>query len=169
MIKLAGFVIIMFSTVKIGRDLSEKYINRTNELKNITSGLDLMCKEINFTNSGVADLLYSASKVNNKKIKQLFENMAHLIKNELNTPLLSFNKCKNNAGLALNDADIQILCNYFSTCGKSNAEDEVDSIKNTINMLNYNLESAISDENKHVKLCNFTGVVVGLMISIILL
>ena len=169
MIKLAGFLIILFSAVKIGFDMSQKYINRSKELKGATNALELMCKELNFTMPDVADMLWTASKVNCKNIKRLFEGMSDVIKSDMITPLEAFNKCKNNIDFALDDRDFQVISDYFAICGNGCVDDELNSIKLAVSMLNQNYEAAILDENKYVKLFRFTGLVAGLMLSIILI
>lgn len=169
MIKLAGFIIILFSAVKIGYDISQKYINRTQEVKNLINVFDFMCKELNFTTPDLAEMFGTAAKVNCKNIKKLFEDISGVMKNKTITPLEAFNVCKNNIDFSLNNNDFQILSDYFSVCGSGCVNDEVNSIKKTIFLLDQNLESAIADENKYVKLYRFTGLIVGLMVSIILI
>ena len=169
MIKLAGFLIILFSAVKIGFDMSQKYVNRLKELKGVTNALEFMCKELNFTTPNVADMLCSASKVNCKNIKRLFEDMSNFMKSNMNTPLEAFDKSKGSINFALTDKDFQILSDYFAICGNGCVDDELNSIKLAVSMLKQNYEGAILDENKYVKLYRFTGLVAGLMLSIILI
>ena len=68
MVKLTGFLIISLSAVKIGFDMSQKYIKRSRELQDLTNALELMCKELNFTTPDISNMFIVASKVNCKNI-----------------------------------------------------------------------------------------------------
>lgn len=168
MVKIIGFLIILASSAKIGFDLSQKYCNRTKEIKAFINVLEKIKNEISFSNCIITDALLKASEVKCSVVRDMVTYIHKKVEEEkliLSEAFEDFIK-KNETAFTKSDTD-EIL-RFFSTFGSGDREDEIKNISNTVYNLNNNLHSAVEDEKKYVKLFRTSGVLAGCLISIIL-
>ena len=167
MIKLAGFLIILLSSAKIGYDIGERYKNRTEELKSLATALEIIKNEISFSNCVISDAIYAGANVGCKKISDLLIEMSKIIKNEDKSVLEAYELLSGRYELSLNKSDTQILQKMFSVFGSGDKENETQNIKKAIEEVYKNIKGASADEKKYVKLFRTFGVLSGILIGII--
>lgn len=169
MIKIIGFLIIVASSAKIGFDLSEKYCNRTRELKAIINVLERVKNEISFSNCIISDALLRSCDGKIKAVNNLIEYVSKAVKENSITLVEAFSTyIKNDNDLSLNNRDVEELGRFFSMSGSGDRDDEIKNINNCIVNINSNLQTALEDEKRYVKLFRTSGVLAGFLIAIIL-
>ena len=170
MIKLIGFIIIVLSCGKIGIDLSQKYCNRTKELKSFIHLLERIKSDISFSNCTITDALSKNIENKNNVISSMILSILNSV-NENSVALEdAFNTYinKNGDNISLQRKDIEEINGFFSMFGIGDREDEINNLNNTINNLKIFLQDALEDEKKYVRLFRTTGVLAGFLIAIIL-
>jgi len=169
MIKIIGFIIILASAAKLGYDLSCKYSNRTSELRSFINILERVSNEISFSNCIITDALISSCNVRSKTISNMVRCVVDKVRNNNLSLAESFNSyIKTDDKLSLNSKDVDEIGRFFSMLGSGDHEDEIKHINNSIINIKSNLQSAIEDEKKYVKLFRTSGILGGLLIAIIL-
>lgn len=169
MTKLIGFLIILFSSSKIGIDISRTYRSRTRELRSLITAFELLKNEIAFTKNVAARALFSSSTVSVPIIKSMFKGVSERILNENITAFEAFEDfLKENIGyFSLNKSDFEILREFFTNFGTHSPKEEVESINSTIAKLSANLKSAETSESKYSRLFATSGVLCGFFIAIL--
>ncbi len=167
--KLIGFLIILFSSSKIGIDVSRTYRCRTRELRSLITAFELLKNEITFTKNVAGRALFGASTVSVPIIKSMFKGISERIINEHVTASEAFEGfLKENIGyFSLNKADFEILREFFANFGSHSPSEEVESINNIVARLSSNLESAETSEGKYSRLFATSGVLCGFFIAIL--
>ncbi len=169
MIKILGFIIIVVSSAKIGFDLSEKYSNRTRELKALINVFERVKNEISFSNCVISDALINSCNVKSKNISYMIKFVSDAVSKKSITLADAFNSyIKMDNTLSLNNKDIEEINSFFSMFGSGDREDEIKNINNSISNIKSNLQAAIDDEKRYVKLFRTSGVLAGFLIAIIL-
>ena len=168
MIKILGFFIIVASSAKIGFDLSEKYCNRTKEIKAFIRVLEKIKGEISFSNCIITDTLARIEDIKCQKIKNMIEYILKKVEDEKITLKVAFEKFTKENTLSLEKNDIDEIMRFFASFGNGDRDDEINNIANTVSVLNTNLQTAIEDEKKYVKLFRTSGILAGCLIAIIL-
>lgn len=169
MIKILGFIIIVASSAKIGFDLSGKYSNRTRELRAFVSVLERIRNEISFSNCVISDALIKSCDVKSKTVKNMIEYVSQAVRKKSVSLVEAFNTYINmDDTLSLNRRDIEEISSFFSMFGSGDREDEIKNINNTLVNIKSNLQTAIDDEKRYVKLFRTSGVLAGFLIAIIL-
>lgn len=169
MIKILGFLIIVASSAKIGYDLSEKYSNRTKELKAFVNVLERIRNEISFSNCVISDALIKACDVKSRAVNNMIKLVSETVREKGITLHEAFNTyIKMDNTSSLNSRDIEEISRFFLMVGSGDREDEIKNINNTIVNIKSNLQSALDDEKRYVKLFRTSGVLAGFLIAIIL-
>ena len=168
MIKILGFLIIVASSSKIGFDLSQKYSDRTKELRGFISVLERIKNEISFSNCIITDALVKASNVKSQTISSMVKNISKKIEEKNISLSDAFNTYIKENSIALDKKDTDEISRFFSIFGSGDREDEIKNINNSVINLKNNLQTAIEDEKKYVKLFRTGGVFAGFLIAIIL-
>ncbi len=169
MIKMLGFLIIVASSAKIGFDFSEKYSNRTKELKSFVNVLERIRNEISFSNCIISDALIKSCDVKSKSVHNMIIIVSKIVREKSVTFHEAYNTyLENDNTSSFNIRDIEEISRFFSMLGNGDREDEIKNINNTIINIKSNLQSALDDEKKYVKLFRTSGVLAGFLIAIIL-
>lgn len=168
MIKILGFLIIVASSAKIGFDLSEKYCNRTKEIKSFISVLEKIKNEISFSNCIITDALIKASKVKSKTVQNMVTYISKKVEDEKMALTDAFGMYIRENTMAFDKGDIDEINRFFSVFGSGDREDEIKNISNTVINMKAHLQTAVEDEKKYVKLFRTSGVLAGFLIAIIL-
>lgn len=168
MIKILGFLIIVASSAKIGFDLSEKYCNRTKEIKSFISVLEKIKNEISFSNCIITDALIKASKVKSKTVQNMVTYISKKVEDEKMALTDAFGMYIRENTMAFDKGDIDEINRFFSVFGSGDREDEIKNISNTVTNMKAHLQTAVEDEKKYVRLFRTSGVLAGFLIAIIL-
>ena len=168
MIKILGFLIIVASSAKIGFDLSQKYSDRTKELRGFISVLERIKNEISFSNCIITDALVKASNVKSQTIRNMVKNISEKIEEKNISLADAFNTYIKENPMALDKKDTDEISRFFSMFGSGDREDEIKNINNSVINLKNNLQTAMEDEKRYVKLFRTGGVLAGFLIAIIL-
>jgi len=162
MIKIIGFLIVLISSCKIGLDISNRYSERTKELRSVIQALEIIKTEIEFSNSLLFKALEHCDIVKNKSVSNL---MLKISKSLKNNETIS-NELFENNNLALHKSDIDILTDIFLTLGAGNTQNEVNNINNGIDRLKASINNSLDDEKKYCKLSKVSGLLIGIFIGI---
>lgn len=169
MIKIIGFLIIVASSAKIGFDLSQKYCNRTKELKCFINVLERVKNEISFSNCIITDALSKAADTKMNTVSNMIFYILQTVKEKGVTLADAFNTyIRDNNFLSLERKDIEEINQFFSVFGSGDRDDEIKNLNNTITNMRLHLQSSIDDEKRYVKLFRTSGVLAGFLIAIIL-
>lgn len=168
MIKILGFLIIVASSAKIGFDLSQKYSDRTKELRGFIGVLERIKNEISFSNCIITDALVKASNVKSQTIRNLVKSISEKIEEKNISLTDAFNTYIKENSMALDKKDTDEISRFFSMFGIGDREDEIKNIDNSVINLKNNLQTAMEEEKRYVKLFRTGGVLAGFLIAIIL-
>ncbi len=168
MIKLVGFIIILLSSAKIGFDISAKYTGRVEDLKSFISALGKIKTEISFSNCEITDALITASNVKSVNIHNILLYIANKIEKGKMTLCDAFSSYIGENETFLIKEDIEEIRRFFSVFGSGDREDELENVSNTIINLKLNLNNAVENAKKYVKLYRTSGILAGFLIAIIL-
>lgn len=168
MIKILGFLIIVASSAKIGFDLSEKYCNRTKEIKAFINVLEKIKNEISFSNCIITDALSNSVNVKCKTIYKMIEYIVKKVEEDKSTLVDAFHSFINENSVAFEKEDMEEITRFFSLFGSGDRDDEIKNITNTLTNMKAHLQTAIENEKKYVKLFRTSGILAGCLIAIIL-
>ena len=168
MIKLIGFIIIVISSSKIGFDLSAKYIRRVEDLKAFISVLEKIKNEIKFSNCVISDALVKAADVKSDIVHKMVAFICEKIEDGKTEPSDAFSCYLNENTTFFEKKDVEEINEFFSVFGSGDRDDEIKNISNTVENIKSNLNEALENEKKYVKIFRTSGVLAGFLIAIIL-
>lgn len=168
MIKLLGFLIIVASSAKIGFDISDKYRNRTREIKAFITILEKIKNEISFSNCIISEALEKSKNIKCKTISSMIDYILNKVEKNRISLAEAFNFFLNENNTSLTKTDTDEILKFFAFFGNGDKEDEIKNINSTVANMRVNLQSAIEDEKKYVKLFRTSGFLAGCLIAIIL-
>ena len=168
MIRIIGFIIIVVSSAKIGFDISGKYIGRVRELKSFIKVLEKLKNEINFSNCVVSEALSNSANVKSATVNDMVKHLSESIKNGKDNLCEAFNSYLLVNQTCFDKSDVDEIYGFLSVLGNGDREDEIKNISNTMEFLKSNLNAAIENERKYVKVFRTSGILAGCLIAIIL-
>ena len=165
--KFIIYVLIIGTSTGLGMVLSQKYISRVNELKDLKSALVLLKTKIRYTYAPLKDIFLDTAKSLKGNIANLFQNACSNI--EYFGATECFCKAIDETTLNLTAEDKNILKNFSKMLGKTDLEGQVNEIELTQNFIDTQIEKAVEEKEKNAKLYKTLGVICGVGIVIILL
>lgn len=172
LLKVIGFILIMFSTTYIGFNFSKKLCKREEELVSLYSFISMLETEISYSITPLPEALFKISKKFNCNIGKLFSNISSRLyektgKTVYDVFLEAIDEQKGE--LYLNSEDLKIVEDFGKTLGQTDIDNQIKHIiliKKNISVLT---ERAREFKNKYARLYNMLGFLAGLMIFIILI
>lgn len=161
MMKIIGIATISISTILYSFSVYEKYSLRPKNLNVIIEFLNNYLLELKWHKKSICD----AIKAYDTKNEYLLHCRA-LVDNNIVVDAF-FNKNELINQMCLTKDDLNILNNFFKTCGQSNYVGEIEHCKTTIDLLLTQKDVAVLKSNNYGKLCVKLGVIAAAWIFII--
>ncbi|MFW5981205.1 MAG: stage III sporulation protein SpoIIIAB [bacterium] len=169
-IKLIGATLILFSGTSIGWILSNIYINRIKELKELQLALSILETEISYGQTVLPEALKKTSKLINKSFEELFYDSAEKLKKSRQDSFAEIWEQqikKYNRKCDLNQQDLEILINWGQQIGCSDLESQIKINQLALKRLEQQEEKAHEIARKKVKIVRYAGVLISLMVIIL--
>ncbi|MDR0978745.1 MAG: stage III sporulation protein AB [Lachnospiraceae bacterium] len=169
MIIIKTFIYIsIFSTATlIGILLSNKYINRVKELKELKVALNIFKTKIRFTSEPLSEIFLEIFNLLKTDVKYIFKNARD------NMTIFPAGTAWENAldecTASINNDDKNALKQLGKLLGKTDIDGQISEIELTETFLNIQIIEAEKEKEKNQKLYKSLGVIGGLGIVIILL
>lgn len=165
-IKVFILFMIFLSSLKAGKIIAKKYLNRVNELKDMKNALNMFMTKIKFTYESVPESFREIGNNINGNIGKIFriasENMKEKSAGE------AWEEVVEKIETSLKDEDKNIIKGLGRMLGKTDLDGQISEIKLVQNFLNTQIEIAERERQKNEKLYKTLGGVVGLAVVIIL-
>lgn len=165
-IKVFILFMIFLSSLKAGKIIAKKYLNRVNELKDMKNALNMFMTKIKFTYESVPESFGEIGNNINGNIGKIFriasENMKEKSAGE------AWEEVVEKTETSLKDEDKNIIKGLGRMLGKTDLDGQISEIKLVQNFLNTQIEIAERERQKNEKLYKTLGGVVGLAVVIIL-
>ena len=165
-IKVFILFMIFLSSLKAGKIIAKKYLNRVNELKDMKNALNMFMTKIKFTYESVPESFREIGNNINGNIGKIFriasENMKEKSAGE------AWEEDVEKTETSLKDEDKNIIKGLGRMLGKTDLDGQISEIKLVQNFLNTQIEIAERERQKNEKLYKTLGGVVGLAVVIIL-
>lgn len=169
MIIIKSFILfgIFIISAIIGKMLSEKYINRVNELQEMKNALNIFKTKIKFTYEPIPKIFENIGKNSSNNIGKLFISAKNKMENDIASN--SWQEAVNEYTGFLNKEDKHIIKMLSKQLGETDVDGQVSQIEVTEKFLDEQINQAQQEKEKNVKLFQKLGITAGLMIVIILI
>lgn len=166
-LKIILYILIIATSSSVGIMLSQKYINRVDELKTFKSALNMLKTKIRYTYAPLTEIFTDISKSIRGNISILFQNACLQI--ELQGATEGFCAAIEMTNLNVSKEDKQVMKNLSKLLGKTDVEGQINEIELTESFLETQIEKAENEREKNAKLYKTLGVISGIGIVIILI
>jgi len=166
-LKTILYILIIATSSSLGIMLSQKYINRVDELKTFKSALNMLKTKIRYTYAPLIDIFTDISKSLRGNISILFQNACQQIEEQGATD--GFCTAIEMTYLNVSKEDKQVMKNLSKLLGKTDAEGQINEIELTESFLEIQIEKAELEREKNAKLYKTLGVISGIGLVIILI
>ena len=122
------FLIIAISSL-IGRILSQKYVNRLEELEELKNALNIFKSKIKFTYEPIPEIFKEISQSTYKSVSEVFLNASNKMK-ELSAGQ-AWKEALENSNMEVTIEDKNVLIGMSKLLGKTNIEGQISEIKLT--------------------------------------
>ena len=168
MIRILGFIIIVVSSIKIGFDISGKYIGRVKELKSFIKVLEKLKNEISFSNCVISEALLNSANVKSTAVNNIVKHLSESIKSGKDNLCEALDSYLLVNQVCFDKSDVDEIYGFLSVLGSGDRNDEIKNISNTVELLKSNLNVAIENEKKYAKVFRTSGLLAGCLIAIVL-
>lgn len=157
----------VFGTISmIGIKISNRYVQRANNLKQIKKALNIFETKIMYTYEPIPDVfLEIAQKIKGDVGKLFFEANKQM---QLDFAGEAWEKCINNSNLMLLEEDKEALKSLGKLLGNTDIEGQISQIRLVNTFLDEQIKEATESRNKNEKMYKKLGVIVGIAVVIVL-
>lgn len=164
MLKLAGAVLIIFAFGLWGFSKSERLKNRNEDLLRIISALSLLENEISYAQKSIKDALFSIGTLTNMPFfTAVSENIG------VSDMRKAFSSAISECNMSLSKADSQMLLEFSQNLGNLDCASQVKSILHTKELFKMAQSGAYEEYKKYSRMYRSTGILLGVLFSLILL
>lgn len=157
----------VFGTISmIGINISKKYVERANNLKQIKKALHIFETKITYTYEPIPDVFFEISKKIKGDVGKLFFDASKQM--QLDFAGEVWEKCINNSNLGLVEDDKEALKSLGKLLGSTDIEGQISQIRLVNTFLDSQIEEATESRNKNEKMYKKLGIIVGLAVVIVL-
>ena len=166
-IKYIILFLIFVSSTLVGRFISKKYYYRLQELEEFKNALNIFKSKIKFTYEPISEIFSEIINNTNKNVGKVFNLAKDNLENSsaqeawINAVKLSENN--------LTDEDKKVLQMFGKLLGQTDVEGQISQIDITQEMLDKQVQEALTLKQKNEKLYNKLGATIGLAIVILLI
>ena len=165
-IKYIGLVIVFVISTVLGITISNKYKERTKDLKTIRNILNILETKIKYTYEPLPSIFNDISNEYPEKVGEIFkiskEKMKDFSAGE------AWHLAIENSNTSMNKEDLSALKNLEKLLGKTNVEGQLSEIELMKNVIDTQIKKSEEEQSKNEKLYKNLGIIVGLAIVIIL-
>ena len=165
-IKYILFAFIFFESLKIGKLLSKKYVDRVHELKDMKNALNIFKSKIKFTYEPIGEVFLEISKTIKSNIGDIFEEAKNRMK--VQSASLAWEEAVDQSKSNLNKEDKQIIKMLSKLLGQTDIEGQISQIDVTEEFLKKQIKLAEEEREKNEKLYRKLIPTIGLAIIVIL-
>ncbi|MCI9286743.1 MAG: hypothetical protein HFJ57_01965 [Clostridia bacterium] len=162
-IKFIFLIMILVASSYIGAIISNKYKDRTIELKEVKKGLNIFETKIKYTYEPVPEIFNEISKNLNENIGNIFKIASSEMKSL--SAKLAWEKAVEESKTSMKKEDIDVVKGLGKLLGKTDLEGQVSQIELTNKFLDEQIEIAQKDYLKNEKLYKTLRRSFGLSIS----
>lgn len=170
MIKLVGAILTIGATSRLGFIFAARLERRKNTLIGFKDALSLLESEIGFAQNSLCKAFYNISRTIPPPVGSFFSDIYEKLSEGADT-CQTWEKtlARHSGALCLTGADIDTLVSFAARLGRSDTENELKNICNTMVRLNIQIADAknICDTNK--KVCQSAGVLCGVLIAVLMI
>ena len=160
------FLVFLISTY-IGVLISNKYLNRVKDLKEIKKALNMFLNKMKFTYEPIPQIFNDISNKTNENISYVFKEASNKMK-EMPADI-AWKYSLKSSNTSLTKEDKETLKGLGDMLGKLDIDGQVSQIELINNFIDTQIESAEEEKKKYVKMYKTLGITVGLTIVIILI
>lgn len=169
-IRYIFLISILACSTSIGFLLSNRYINRVEELKSISKLINILQNKIKFTRKPLKDIFNELSKIEqNENINRIFLNVSQNLENRAVSDTWKKILEDEKRNLSLKEDDINLLKTLGNTLGKSDVDGQINEINLFTDLLKTQIQKAEIEREKNSKMYKSLGTIIGLVIVIVLI
>ena len=165
-IKYILFTFIFFESLKIGKLLSKKYVDRVHELKDMKNALNIFKSKIKFTYEPIGEVFSEISRTIKSNIGNIFGEAKNRMK--VQSASLAWEEAVDKSESNLNKEDKQIIKMLSKLLGQTDIEGQISQIDVTEEFLKKQIKLAEEEREKNEKLYRKLIPTIGLAIIVIL-
>ena len=165
-IKWIILIAILGLSTSIGIKISQRYMRREFELKEVKSALNMFKSKIKYTYEPIPDTFMEIANNYSCNISNMFRTAS--IKMKEKSAGEAWNEAVDSTYSNMNNEDKNVLKSLSKMLGKTDLDGQLKEIELTDNFLNYQIEKAEKERMKNEKLYKTLGFVAGVGIVIIL-
>lgn len=154
------------TTSMIGINLSKKYVERANNLKQIKKALNLFETKIRYTYEPIPNVFFEISQKIKGKVGKLFFDASRQM--QLDFAGEAWEKCLENSNLGLLEEDKEAIKSLGKLLGSTDIEGQISQIRLVNTFIDCQIEDATEQRNKNEKMYKKLGIIVGLAVVIVL-
>jgi stage III sporulation protein AB len=168
--KWLGALLFISTTTYLGFDLSNRLVQRADQLRQLIHSLQILEAEMGFSQLPLQQLFHSISQKVNKPLKGFYQKLSL----QLTGVVTDFTKVweaeleslKNRS--ALKKQEIEIMKQFGQNLGQHTFSQQQKQITLTIYHLQRELEEALDQRTKYDKMLKTLGVLIGIFIVLLL-
>ena len=159
------FFVFLIATL-IGKNISQKYKFRLDELEELKNALNIFKSKIKFTYEPIPDIFKEISNNSNKNIGQIYKKAEE--KMEKTTADVAWEQAVEETNNNLKEEDKNVLKMLSKLLGQTDTDGQISQIEITENFLEGQIKDAMEAKQKNERLYTRLGTIVGLAIVIVL-
>ena len=165
--KFILLILVFGSSSHVGLLVSKKYLNRTEELKQIKTVISTLETKIKFTYEPLPEIFEQISKTSAVNIARIFKTANKKMKTV--SVKEAWEESIDTVNLSINQEDKNILKELGNMLGQTDVDGQVSQIEVTKSFIDMQIEKAEEERKKNEKLYKTLGITVGLAIVIVLI
>ena len=166
MLKMIMLLAVFGTISMIGIKISNRYVQRANNLKQIKKALNIFETKIMYTYEPIPDVfLEIAKKIKGDVGKLFFEASKQM---QLDFAGEAWEKCINNSNIMLLEEDKEALKSLGKLLGNTDIEGQISQIRLVNTFLDEQIKEATESRNKNEKMYKKLGVIVGIAVVFVL-
>lgn len=171
-LKIVGGILIIFSSFKIGHNLSKKYSNRINQLRDFYQFFTLLENEIEYVDATLNNAIQKILQITKLSINNIIKSFANeisIVTNNSVESLWTTSIEKEKELLNLSEEDIMIIKSFGNTFGCINKNGYLMGLKQIKSQLKVQEKKAEQEREKNEKMVRSFGLLTGIAITVILI
>ena len=149
------FFVFLIATL-IGKNISQKYKFRLDELEELKNALNIFKSKIKFTYEPIPEMFYEISNKIEAQIGEIFKNASEKMKKNINAGE-AWKQALEESNTNMKKEDIETLKTLSNLLGKVDIEGQISEIELVNNFIDNQIEKAEEESKKNVKMYKTLG------------
>lgn len=172
-LKITGAVLLIFASSMYGFQLSNCYLKRIDNLKELKKCIILLDGELKYNNTPLRMAMKKIASRNQSVYSPFFDNVASLMENNMSMDVSkawedSINQIIDEK-YCLNKGDLEKLNQFGKTMGNLDSESRKSAFEGYMFEIDMDVEEVLEDKDNKVKLFRTLGVMAGLFITVLII